>query len=428
MQARTVIDELTERGFVSQMTETGLAELAKKERLVVYCGFDPTAPSLHLGHVVPIMALAHVQRYGGKSIFLIGGATAQIGDPSGKQSERTLLSKNEINQNAESIKKQLSAFLKFESENPAELLNNADWLENQTLISFLRDTAKHFSLGYMLAKESVKSRIEREQGISITEFLYGLLQSFDFWYLNKYFNCNVQIGGSDQWGNITAGIDYIRKMESKHVHGLTFPLLTKSDGSKFGKTETGAVWLDPTLTTPYQMYQYWLNTDDKDAIKFLKLFTFLPLEEISQLDVLVQNEAEKRKAQATLAFEFTKMVHGEKNAKTAETASEFLFGSSANELDIDSLNTILDNIPSLDLNQLGLKIKDINVVDALVLTKLAQSKGEARKIMAQGGLYVNNIRQKEMRNLTDEDFLHSKAILLRSGKKNYAALSIAGTK
>ena len=418
---RTVIDELKERGFIFQMTETGIEEAAKSDKLIVYVGFDPTGASLHVGHVIPIMGLAHLQRYGHQPIALIGGGTAMIGDPSGKQTERALLPKETIEANAENIKEQMKHFLRFEGENPALMLNNADWLCQLNLIDFMRDVGKHFSLGAMLAKESVKSRIDREQGISITEFLYALLQSYDFMYLSEHHHCNMQMGGSDQWGNITAGIDYIRRTTGKSVHGVTFPLLTKADGGKFGKTEGGAVWLDPNLTSPYEMYQFWLNTDDRDVVKFLKFFTFLPMERIYELEREVQESPETRNAQKTLAWEFTALVHGEKAVKAARAASELLFGTTPDDLNDDALAYVEKIIPSSRISRDQIAA-GIALPDLLVHTQLSASKGEARRLLNQGGVYVNNQRRNLEENLTQADLLLNTAALLRAGKKKYHLL------
>lgn len=420
---RTVIDELRERGFIFQMTETGVEEAAKKEKLIVYVGFDPTAASLHLGHVIPIMGLAHLQRYGHQPIALVGGGTALIGDPSGKQTERALLPKEKIEANAESIKEQMKRFLNFEGENPALMLNNADWLCELNLIDFLRDVGKHFSLGAMLAKDSVKSRLEREQGISVTEFLYALLQSYDFMHLSEHHHCNMQMGGSDQWGNITAGIEYIRRTSGKTAHGVTFPLLTKADGGKFGKTESGAIWLDPNWTSPYEMYQYWLNTDDRDVVKLLKFFTFLAMEKIQELAQEVEEAPEKRNAQKTLAWEFTALVHGEKAAKAARGASELLFGATPEDLSDETLASVEKIIPASRIARNQIQ-SGIALPDALVHTKLTSSKGEARRLLKQGGVYVNNERRSLDQDLTESDLLLQKAALLRAGKKKYHLLIV----
>lgn len=421
MMQRTVIDELKDRGFIFQMTETGVEEAAKNEKLIVYVGFDPTGASLHVGHVIPIMGLAHLQRSGHQPIALIGGGTALIGDPSGKQSERALQPKETIEANAQSIKEQMKHFLRFEGENPALMLNNADWLCQLNLIDFLRDVGKHFSLGSMLARDSVKSRLDREQGISVTEFLYALLQSYDFMYLSEHHGCNMQMGGSDQWGNITAGIEYVRRTSGKSMHGITFPLLTKADGGKFGKTESGAIWLDPNLTSPYEMYQFWLNTDDRDVIKFLKFFTFLPLERIAELEKEVQDNPEQRNAQKTLAWEFTALIHGETATKAARGASELLFGTTPDDLSQETLAYVEQIIPNSQISRVQIAA-GVAMPDVLVHTQLSTSKGEARRLISQGGVYVNNQRRNLDEDITSADLLLNTAVLLRAGKKKYHLL------
>ncbi|MCB1158489.1 MAG: tyrosine--tRNA ligase, partial [Leptospiraceae bacterium] len=403
--------------------DTGIEKAAEYEKLVVYAGFDATAASLHLGHVIPILGLSHFQKYGHKPIILVGGTTALIGDPSGKQAERTLLDPETVKKNAESIKKQLSRFLSFEGENAALMVDNSDWLGTISLVDFLRDTGKSFSLGYILAKDSVKSRLDREQGISITEFLYALLQSYDYEYLYKNYGCNVQIGGSDQWGNITAGIDLIRKKHATSVHGITFPLLTRADGSKFGKTEGGAVWLDPELTSPYEMYQYWLNSDDRDIIRFLKYFTFLSITEIEKLEKSVLEEPEKREAHNLLAYEFTSMIHGEKAAIASRQASQFLFGGSADSLSLEAVTYIQKIVPGIEILQSKLS-EGIHIIDALSLSELVKSKSEARRMIQQGGIYFNNQRADLETILRTEHLIQEKILLLRAGKKKYKLLNV----
>ncbi|MBP1715740.1 MAG: Tyrosyl-tRNA synthetase, partial [Deltaproteobacteria bacterium] len=318
--SKTVIDILEERGFVEQITDTGIREAASSQTMKCYVGFDPTARSLLLGHIIPVMGLAHFQRMGHIPIALVGGGTGMIGDPSGKTVERQLLSKDDVEENARRLREQLSKFFTFEGPHAALLLNNAEWLMPLKLVDFLRDIGKHFSVNSMIAKESVRWRLEeRGQGISFTEFTYMLLQAYDFYHLHKYYGCTAQAGGKDQWGNITAGIELIRRMSGGSAHGLTFPLLTTASGVKIGKTEGAQggdmVWLDPKLTPPYRMYQYWINTDDRDVVKFLKLFTFLDLEMIGELEETLRRNPEKREPHRALSLEFTKMVHGEEAAK-----------------------------------------------------------------------------------------------------------------
>jgi tyrosyl-tRNA synthetase len=406
------------------MTESGLEKAALNGTLIVYLGIDPTAPSLHLGHLVPVMGLAHFQRYGHKVIALVGGGTGLIGDPSGRSTERQLLSEEIVEENVRRLKNQLSHFLDFEGENPAIMLNNNDWLSQFKLIEFLRDFGKHFTVNAMLAKDSVRSRLEdREQGISFTEFSYMLLQATDYLQLFDMLGCNLQIGGSDQWGNITAGVDLIRRVRAASVHGLTFPLITKSDGTKFGKSESGAIWLDPNLTSPYELYQYWLNVDDRDVIRFLKIFTFLPLERIAELQREVEEHPEARAAQRVLAWEFTALVHGKAVADAVRKASNFLFGSDPSELDTGALEQVATAAPVtlIDRSQLegGLPLDE-----ALTRAELAKSKREARQLLNQGGVYVNNQRRGPADKVSSENLILDKAILLRVGKKKYGLLMV----
>ena len=418
----TAIPELKERGFVYQITETGLEEAAEQSPLTVYVGFDPTAPSLHLGHVIPLLALSYLQKHGHKVIALVGGGTGLIGDPSGKSSERALLSEAVIAENAEALKKQIGNFLSFEGDNPAILVNNADWINSTNLVQFLRDIGKHFTVNAMLAKDSVKARLEeRSQGISFTEFSYMILQSWDYHELYKRYGCTMQMGGSDQWGNITAGIELIRRLSSVSCHGLTCPLLTKSDGSKFGKTEGGAVWLDPQMTTPYDLYQYWLNVDDNDVIRFLKIFTFLDLDAIASLEDEVKNNPEQRQAQRILAEEFTRLVHGADIADECKRASQFLFGGSVELLKpstIDFLRTILPSASMPRETFTG----GVSIFQALIDTGLVKSNGEAKRLIKDGGVYLNDERITTVQNIGEADLLHGQAVFLRVGKKKYGLL------
>ena len=358
--ARNVVDVLQERGFIEQITDTGLREAASTQSLKCYVGFDPTARSLHLGHIIPVMGLAHFQRAGHVPIALVGGGTGMIGDPSGKTVERQLLSKEDVEENGRRLRSQLSRFFSFEGDHAALLLNNAEWLLPLRLVDFLRDIGKHFSVNAMIAKESVRWRLEeRGQGISFTEFSYMLLQAYDFYHLYENQGCQIQAGGKDQWGNITAGIDLIRRMSGGSAHGLTFPLLTTASGVKIGKTEgaEGAemIWLDPEMTSPYRMYQYWINTDDRDVIKFLKLFTFLELEEISELEKSLKEDPGQRGPHRTLAFEFTKLAHGEPAAQAAREASEVLFGKEVRELSPEAFDALAREVPATKLSRERLK-------------------------------------------------------------------------
>jgi tyrosyl-tRNA synthetase len=427
--AKTVIDILEERGFVEQITDTGMKEASAAQMLKCYVGFDPTARSLHLGHVIPVMGLAHFQRMGHTPIALVGGGTGMIGDPSGKTVERQLLSKEDVEDNARRLRGQLSKFFTFEGPHAALLLNNAEWLMPLRLVDFLRDIGKHFSVNSMIAKESVRWRLEeRGQGISFTEFTYMLLQAYDFYHLNKYHGCTAQAGGKDQWGNITAGIELIRRMNGGSAHGLTFPLLTTASGVKIGKTEgaqgSEMVWLDPQLTSPYRMYQYWINTDDRDVVKFLKLFTFLELESIAELEEGLRQHPEKREPHRTLAFEFTQMIHGENGAKAVREVSEILFGRQVQEISPEAFDALAAEVPttriSKDRLQAGMPFADV-----LVETRLAKSKRAARDLIGQGGAYVNNASWKESEaKIGLIQALSGRAVLLRSGKKTYHLLIV----
>ena len=328
MNAASIVDEFEWRGMLYDITD-GARDMFARERVTAYVGFDPTASSLHVGSLLPIMALARLQRAGHSPIALVGGGTGLIGDPSGKSQERTLLSMEEVDRNLAGMRSQLERFLDFDAApNPARLINNADWLRSITLLEFLRDTGKHFTVNYMLAKESVKRRLGGEEGISFTEFSYLLLQAHDYLVLHERFGCTLQMGGSDQWGNITAGCDLIRKMAGGKAHGLVLPLVTTSAGTKFGKTEAGTVWLDPARTSPFRFYQFWLNTDDRDVAKYLKFFTWLDAPAIEELERAVVEAPEAREAQRRLAREVTAMVHGAEELQRAERASQILFGGS----------------------------------------------------------------------------------------------------
>ena len=424
---KTVIDILEERGFVEQITDTGMREAAATRTIKCYVGFDPTARSLHLGHVIPVMGLAHFQRTGHIPIALVGGGTGMIGDPSGKTVERQLLSKDDVEENARRLRNQLSKFFSFDGPRAALLLNNAEWLMPLKLVDFLRDIGKHFSVNSMIAKESVRWRLEeRGQGISFTEFTYMLLQAYDFYHLHKYFGCTAQAGGKDQWGNITAGIELIRRMSGGSAHGLTFPLLTTASGVKIGKTEgsqgSEMVWLDPELTSPYRMYQYWINTDDRDVVKFLKLFTFLDLETIGGLEETLRRTPEKREPHRALAFEFTKLVHGDGAAKAVREVSEILFGREVKEISPEAFDALAAEVPATRVSKDRLQ-QGIPLVDALIETKMVQSKRAARDLIGQGGAYVNNRAWKDFGARMDSaQAISGRAVLLRSGKKTYHLL------
>ena len=427
---KTVIDILEERGFVEQITDTGVREAAATQTMKCYVGFDPTARSLHLGHVIPVMGLAHFQRMGHIPIALVGGGTGMIGDPSGKTVERQLLSKDDVEENARRLREQLSKFFTFDGPQAALLLNNAEWLMPLKLVDFLRDIGKHFSVNSMIAKESVRWRLEeRGQGISFTEFTYMLLQAYDFYHLHKYYGCSAQAGGKDQWGNITAGIELIRRMSGGSAHGLTFPLLTTASGVKIGKTEgvqgSEMVWLDPQLTSPYRMYQYWINTDDRDVVKFLKLFTFLGLETIGELEETLRQNPGKRESHRILALEFTKMIHGEEAAKSVQEVSEILFGREVHEISQEAFDALAAEVPATRISKDRLQ-SGMLLVDALIETKLAKSKRAARDLIGQGGAYVNNGAWKDIEARIDlNQALLGRAVLLRSGKKTYHLLMVS---
>ena len=421
-----ILDELKWRGLIADCTDT--AELEKKiaAPVTLYCGFDPTADSLHVGNLVPLLALRRFQLLGHRPIAVAGGATGSIGDPSGKTAERQLLTKEILDHNIASVKVQLAKLLDFETkQNPARLVDNASWTAGISFLDFLRDIGKHFSVNQMVAKESVRARMEdREVGISYTEFSYMLLQAFDFMVLCRDANCELQIGGSDQWGNITAGIDLTRKKLGKHVFGLTLPLITNADGTKFGKTEAGAIWLDPKRTSVYKFYQFWINTADADVIRYLKYFTFLTIAEINELEKAQLNKPEWRVAQKELATHITTLIHGEKAAGNAVVASTMLFGAPLDKVPEESFNFILGEVPTQEIEKSKLDDAGIPLVELLVDAGLCPSKGQARKDIEGGGVNINNVREASAaRILNAGDLLFGKHILLRKGKKNYVVVT-----
>jgi tyrosyl-tRNA synthetase len=419
-------EELKWRDLVYDYVD-GVQDMLMRRKVTIYNGFDATADSLHVGHLVPLIALARLQRFGHHPIALAGGGTSMIGDPSGKASERQLLTVEEIEANVEAIKKQLAQFLDFETTiNPARVRNNADWLMALNLVEFLRDTGKHFTVNYMVAKDSVKSRLEREDGISFTEFSYMLLQSYDFLYLHEHEGCDMQTGGSDQWGNITAGVELVRRVRGDAVYGLVYPLITKADGTKFGKTETGTVWLAPERTSPYRFYQFWLNADDRDVVKYLKFFTFLDRETIADLERAVLEEPEQRRAQYRLAQEMTRLVHGETALGRAEQASQVLFGGEIGGLSAEDIQDIFAEVPSSDLPKAQLEGQGLNVVDLLTNSGVASSKGDARRTISGGGMYLNNRRIDDADlSVSLEDAIEGRFLVLRKGRKNYHLVKIA---
>jgi tyrosyl-tRNA synthetase len=395
----------------------------------LYCGFDPSADSLHVGNLVPLLGLRRFQLLGHRPIALAGGATGLIGDPSGKASERQLPTRELLNHNIARIKNQLARFLDFETKiNPARLVDNADWTTDVTLLDFLRDIGKHFSVNMMVAKESVRARMEdRESGISYTEFSYMLLQAHDFMVLCRDYNCEFQIGGSDQWGNITAGIDLCRKKLGRPVYGLTLPLITNADGSKFGKTVAGATWLDPAKTSVYRFYQFWIRTDDRDVIRYLKFFTFLSREQIADLEARLVADPGAREAHRALAREVTSLVHGETATLEAQRASQILFGGTLEGISESTFAELLGEVPTREFPRSQLDGAGTPLVEFLVLADLASSKGQARKDLEGGGVYLANVRESEShRSVTRKDLLFGKYLLLRKGKKNYSVLTAIG--
>ncbi len=415
-----VCEELEARGFIYQITDPSLVKILNDEQVVFYAGFDPTADSLHIGNLLVIMGMVHLQRAGHKPIAVVGGGTGLIGDPSGKSQERPLMSREEIQRNQEGIRKQLEHFLKYGDEGSQVILvNNLEWLGELNLIEFLRDIGKHFRLSEMLSRESVKLRMESEEGISFTEFCYQLLQAYDFLHLFDQYQCRLQIGGSDQWGNITAGIDLIRRLRRKEAYGLTFPLVTTASGAKFGKTEQGTVWLDANKTTPYQFYQYWIQTDDRDVIKYLKYFTLLPLSEIKELEEEVKKSPEKRIAQRKLAFEVTALVHSREKAEQAERASKLLFYEKLENLSDGELLMVFNQAPSYQLSRDELE-KGVPLVELLEKAGVFPSRSEAKRKIREGGVYLNNQRIAEIDyKLTLKDLASEHFIVLRAGKKKY---------
>lgn len=413
-------DELQWRGMVYDCMD-GVETLLKTQKVTVYNGFDATGDSLHIGHMVPLLALARLQRFGHHPIALAGGGTSMVGDPSGRSEERNLLSQEEIDFNLSSIKEQLSHFLDFKSQiNPARVLNNADWLLKLNLLSFLRDIGKHFTINYMLAKDSVKSRLEREEGLSYTEFSYMLMQSYDFLHLFQTENCVLQTGGSDQWGNITAGAELVRKVTSQSAYGLVYPLIKKSDGTKFGKTASGGVWLNPARTTPYQFYQFWMNTDDRDVINYLKYFTFLNEDQIAEIADEHNQYPERRSAQRKLADLITVTVHGETALAAAQQAAQVLFGGSLSGLGAQQIEEIFSDVPSTEIASDQINTEGKNLLDLLVESCLAKSRGEARRAVEDGGININNERVSDSARMIEfSDFIEGKFLVLRKGKKNY---------
>ncbi|MBX6363424.1 MAG: tyrosine--tRNA ligase [Gemmatimonadetes bacterium] len=414
-----VFDELEARGLVYNASE-GAREIFDAGPVTAYIGFDPTASSLHVGSLLQILALVRLQRAGHRPVALVGGGTGMIGDPSGKASERPLLTREEVERNVAGLREQLGRFLDFEGENAARLIDNHDWLGSVGLVEFLRDVGKHFTVNYMLAKDSVARRLEQEEGISFTEFAYMLLQAYDFLVLFDREGVTLQMGGSDQWGNITAGIELIRRSRGRPAHGIVLPLVTTASGTKFGKTEAGTVWLDPQRTSPFRFYQFWLNTDDRDVEHYLKAFTFLALDEIDAIMAEQRADPASRPGQRRLALEVTRLVHGDDGLERAQRATAVLFGSRPpQDLPAADLLDIFADVPSTELSRERLQGNGVPIVDLLAETAVAASKGEARRLLSGGGVYLNGERVSEVdRRVTMEDAIDGRVVLLRKGKKD----------
>lgn len=427
MAVPDIFEELKWRGMIYDYVE-GVQDLLAREKVTLYNGFDATANSLHIGHMVPLIALARLQRFGHHPIALAGGGTTMVGDPSGKTTERRLITREEVEANVATIKKQLAHFLDFEVKtNPARVMNNADWLLDLNLVTFLRDIGKHFTINAMINKESVKTRLEREEGLSFTEFSYMLMQSYDFLHLYEHHGCKLQTGGSDQWGNITAGVELIRRVNGGTAFAMVYPLITKSDGTKFGKTESGSVWLSAERTSPYRFHQFWLNTDDRDVIPYLKYFTFLTQEDIRILEQAVAERPEAREAQRRLAREMTLMVHDATALDKAEQAAQVLFGGSLAGLTAAEIEDIFADVPSSTLPLNRLSGDGLTIVDLLVESTVTQSKGEARRAIAEGGINLNNQRVTDpARAVSGNDLLEGKFLVIRRGRKNYHLVKVVG--
>ena len=416
-----LLEQYKWRGLLQDATE-GAAHAFESDNRVAYIGFDPTAASLHVGSLLPIMGLVHLQNAGHSPVALVGGGTGLIGDPSGKVDERQLLTKERAEENAAGIHGQLEHFLDFEvKSNPARIANNLDWLGALSMVDFLRDVGKHFSVNALLGKESIRRRVDDpDAGISFTEFSYLLMQAYDFLELHDRLGCTVQMGGSDQWGNVTAGIELIRRVHGARAYGVTFPLLTTSSGNKFGKSEDGTVWLDPELTSPYRFYQFWLNTDDVDAVRYLKFFTLLSPQDIEELEAASAGEPHRRITQRALAADVTRRLHGETGLTRADQATEVLFGGEISGLAAEEIRDIFSDVPSTELARDALTGEGMPLVDLLVAIGVASSRGDARRSIEGGGVYVNNHRVSDpAASVTTEDMLAGEFVVMRKGKKSY---------
>lgn len=420
-----IFADLRWRGLIYQTTaDDELQPWLLSQMRTVYAGFDPTADSLHIGSLVPLLILRRFQKAGHKPVALVGGATGMIGDPSGKSKERNLLSEEDLQKNVAGIGEQMRQFLDFETgKNSAVLVNNFDWMKNFSYIDFLRDIGKNFPVNVMIAKDSIKNRLDSPAGLSYTEFSYMLLQAFDFVQLNRDYGCELQVGGQDQWGNVTAGIDLGRRMDGKKLFGMTSPLLTKSDGSKMGKTESGTVWLSPEKTSPYNFFQYWVQkVDDADTGKCLRYLTEIPHQEIEAIEA-----GDPRDAKKALAAHMTELVHGKSGLQKAQAATEIFFGKEVTDAESEALQSIVADVPNAEVQRSALEGDGVNVIDAFVESPLAKSRGEIRRTLEQGGAYVNNVRVANVdHQITTKDLIGGKMILLRSGKKKYAILNVVG--
>ena len=428
MNPGAILQELDWRGLYADCTDRdALQQRTAAGPLVLYCGFDPTSDSLHVGNLIPLLALRRFQLAGHHPIALAGGATGMIGDPSGKSDERNLLTPDQLERNLASITPQLERFLDFSTtSNPARVVNNYDWTAPIPVLDFLRDVGKHITVNSMVAKDSVRARMEdRASGISFTEFSYMLLQGFDFYHLRNTFNCELQIGATDQWGNITVGTELTRKKLGVAVWGLVSPLLVKADGTKYGKSAEGAVWLDRNKTSPYRFYQFFVNTDDADVVKLLKTLTFLSADAIADLEAAVRMRPEARDAQRSLAQEMTTLVHGTDAAGAAAAASGILFGGSVGDVPEGALAEIAGEVPTCDLSMATFEGPAVPIIDLLVQSGLAESKSDGRRAVESGGVYVNNVRAEgASRGVTKTDLLFGKYVLLRKGKRNYALVHV----
>ena len=410
-----LLEDLKWRGLIYQQTdESGIENILNKEQVTLYCGADPTADSLHIGHLLPFLTLRRFQEHGHRPLVLIGGGTGMIGDPSGKSEERTLQTEAQVETNVQGINKQMHKIFEFDTEKGAKLVNNKDWLGQISLIDFLRDYGKHVGVNYMLGKDSIQTRLEH--GISYTEFTYTILQAIDFGHLNRTYNCKVQVGGSDQWGNITSGIELMRRMYGQtEAYGLTIPLVVKSDGKKFGKTEGGAVWLDAAKTSAYEFYQFWINTTDDDVIKFLKYFTFLEQEEIEALEKSLNEAPHLREAQKALAENVTRFIHGQDALDDAIRISQALFAGDLQSLSASELKEGFKDVPQVELSS-----ETRNIVEIIVETGISSSKRQAREDVNNGAIYINGIRQQDVNyELTNEDKIENEFTIIRRGKKKY---------